>query len=252
MKVLNLGSKEQASFYVACELYKKMAFNQDCTLGLATGGTMTDLYHQLVKLLNKNQLNVDHVTTFNLDEYVGLSSAHPQSYHNYMDEMLIKQYPYFNKNNIHIPNGDANDMNVEVTRYNNLLAQQGERDIQILGIGENGHIGFNEPGTPFDSITHIVDLTESTIKANSRYFKNENDVPKQAISMGLANILQAKRIILLAFGEKKRAAITHLLNQEISIDVPATLLHKHPNVEIYLDDEACPKNVAKIHVDEMN
>ncbi|MCP8609619.1 6-phosphogluconolactonase, partial [Acinetobacter baumannii] len=90
------------------------------------------------------------------------------------------------------------------------------------------------------------------IKANSRYFKNEDDVPKQAISMGLANILQAKRIILLAFGEKKRAAITHLLNQEISVDVPATLLHKHPNVEIYLDDEACPKNVAKIHVDEMD
>ncbi|MQI04159.1 glucosamine-6-phosphate deaminase, partial [Escherichia coli] len=108
-------------------------------------------------------------------------------------------------------------------------------DIQILGIGENGHIGFNEPGTPFDSVTHIVDLTESTIKANSRYFKNEDDVPKQAISMGLANILQAKRIILLAFGEKKRDAITHLLNQEISVDVPATLLHKHPNVEIYLD-----------------
>ncbi|MBK3966700.1 glucosamine-6-phosphate deaminase [Staphylococcus aureus] len=252
MKVLNLGSKKQASFYVACELYKEMAFNQHCKLGLATGGTMTDLYEQLVKLLNKNQLNVDNVSTFNLDEYVGLTASHPQSYHYYMDDMLFKQYPYFNRKNIHIPNGDADDMNAEASKNNDVLEQQGQRDIQILGIGENGHIGFNEPGTPFDSVTHIVDLTESTIKANSRYFKNEDDVPKQAISMGLANILQAKRIILLAFGEKKRAAITHLLNQEISVDVPATLLHKHPNVEIYLDDEACPKNVAKIHVDEMD
>ena len=101
MKVLNLGSKKQASFYVACELYKEMVFNQHCKLGLATGGTMTGLYEQLVKLLNKNQLNVDNVSTFNLDEYVGLTASHPQSYHYYMDDMLFKQYPYFNRKNIH-------------------------------------------------------------------------------------------------------------------------------------------------------
>lgn len=125
MKVLNLGSKKQASFYVACELYKEMAFNQHCKLGLATGGTMTDLYEQLVKLLNKNQLNVDNVSTFNLDEYVGLTASHPQSYHYYMDDMLFKQYPYFNRKNIHIPNGDADDMNAEASKYNDVLEQQG-------------------------------------------------------------------------------------------------------------------------------
>ena len=213
---------------------------------------MTDLYEQLVKLLNKNQLNVDNVSTFNLDEYVGLTASHPQSYHYYMDDMLFKQYPYFNEKNIHIPNGDALWYRMRASTYNDVLEQQRSTWYSNFRYWWKWSYWFNEPGTPFDSVTHIVDLTESTNKANSRYFENEDDVPKQAISMGLANILQAKRIILLAFGEKKRAAITHLLNQEISVDVPATLLHKHPNVEIYLDDEACPKNVAKIHVDEMD
>lgn len=241
MKIINLGTSGYASFYVACELYKQMSQQNHSKLGLATGGTMVDVYRFLVQLLRKNKLDVSEIETFNLDEYVGLDAQHEQSYHSYMNEMLFKQYPYFNPSLLHIPNGNADNLNDETKRYEQLINQKGPVDIQILGIGENGHIGFNEPGTDINSATHIVDLTESTISANSRYFDNEVDVPKQAVSMGLSTILKAHRIILLAFGEKKRAAIEKLAENEVNSDVPATILHAHPNVEIYVDDEAAPR-----------
>lgn len=240
MKITNLGSQSYASFYVACELFKQMNGDKHSKLGLATGGTMVDVYRFLVELLHKNQLDVSDVITFNLDEYVGLTSNHPQSYHYYMNDILFNQYPYFTTTQTYIPRGDADDLDQEAKRYEQLIDELGPVDIQILGIGENGHIGFNEPGTDLNSPTHIVDLTESTIQANSRYFEHEAEVPKQAVSMGLASILKAKRIILLAFGEKKRAAITKLAQKEVNKDVPATILHAHPNVEIYVDDEAAP------------
>ncbi|MBL7572601.1 glucosamine-6-phosphate deaminase [Staphylococcus saccharolyticus] len=244
MKMINLGSKKLASFYVACELYKQMHQEPNSKLGLATGGTMTDLYYYLVDLLEKNKLDVSHVETFNLDEYVGLKPSHPQSYHYYMNDVLFKQYPHFKKDNTHIPNGYTEQLEDEAERYNQLLNDKGPVDIQILGIGENGHIGFNEPGTDLHSETHIVDLTESTIRANSRYFDHKEDVPKQAVSMGLASILKAKRIILLAFGEKKKDAMSKLLlDQQVTRNVPATILHAHPNVEVYVDDEAAPDHL---------
>ena len=157
-----------------------------------------------------------------------------------MDEVLFNAYPHFKKGNIHIPKGDSKHLEEEAERYNQLLNDKGPVDIQILGIGENGHIGFNEPGTDLHSETHIVDLTESTIRANSRYFESEQDVPKQAVSMGLASILKAKRIILLAFGEKKKEAIHKLMTNQVTRDIPSTILHAHPNVEVYVDDEAAP------------
>lgn len=246
MKIINLGSKKLASFYVACELYKEMSCQPTSKLGLATGGTMTEVYKYLVELLEKNQLDVSHVETFNLDEYVGLKAEHPQSYHYYMNEVLFDQYPNFNKENIHIPNGYSSQLEDEGERYNQLLNDRGPVDIQILGIGENGHIGFNEPGTDLHSETHIVDLTESTIRANSRYFESESDVPQQAVSMGLASILKAKRIILLAFGEKKKEAIHQLMNNQVTKDIPSTILHAHPNVEVYVDDEAAPPHIDKV------
>lgn len=215
-------------------------------LGLANGGTMTEVYKYLVELLEKNQLDVSHVETFNLDEYVGLKAEHPQSYHFYMNEVLFDQYPNFNKENIHIPNGYSSQLEDEAERYNQLLNDRGPVDIQILGIGENGHIGFNEPGTDLHSETHIVDLTESTIRANSRYFESESDVPQQAVSMGLASILKARRIILLAFGEKKKEAIHQLMNNQVTKDIPSTILHAHPNVEVYVDDEAAPPHIDKV------
>lgn len=240
MKIINLGTKELASFYVACELFKQMDEYPNSNLGLATGGTMTNVYEHLVSLLKKNQLDVSKITTFNLDEYVGLEPEHNQSYHYYMNQILFNQYPYFNRQNIHIPNGDVSNLDEEVKRYNQIIKSEGPIDVQLLGIGENGHIGFNEPGTDFDSETHVVDLTESTIKANSRYFNHESEVPKQAVSMGLQSIIKAERIILLAFGEKKRQAINNLLTQPISEDIPSTILKTHANVEIYVDDAAAP------------
>lgn len=246
MKIINLGSKKLASFYVACELYKEMSCQPTSKLGLANGGTMTEVYKYLVELLEKNQLDVSHFETFNLDEYVGLKAEHPQSYHFYMNEVLFDQYPNFNKENIHIPNGYSSQLEDEAERYNQLLNDRGPVDIQILGIGENGHIGFNEPGTDLHSETHIVDLTESTIRANSRYFESESDVPQQAVSMGLASILKARRIILLAFGEKKKEAIHQLMNNQVTKDIPSTILHAHPNVEVYVDDEAAPPHIDKV------
>ena len=210
MKITNLGSSEYASFYVACELFKQMSQQPHSKLVLATGGTMVEVYEFLVSLLQKNQLDVSEIETFNLDEYVGLPATHEQSYHRYMNDILFNRYPHFTKSLIHIPDGAADNLMVETKRYEDLINQKGPLDIQILGIGENGHIGFNEPGTDMNSTTQVVDLTTSTINANSRYFDSESEVPKQAVSMGLASILKAKRIILLAFGEKKRAAIEQL------------------------------------------
>ncbi|AYX88992.1 glucosamine-6-phosphate deaminase [Staphylococcus cohnii] len=241
MKITNLGSSEYASFYVACELFKQMSQQPHSKLGLATGGTMIEVYKFLVSLLQKNQLDVSGIETFNLDEYVGLSATHEQSYHRYMNDILFNRYPHFTKSLIHIPNGAADNLMAETKRYEDLINQKGPLDIQILGIGENGHIGFNEPGTDMNSTTQVVDLTTSTINANSRYFDSESEVPKQAVSMGLASILKAKRIILLAFGEKKRAAIEQLAKHEVNKDVPATILLAHPDVEIYVDDAAAPR-----------
>ncbi|HAR5989712.1 TPA: glucosamine-6-phosphate deaminase [Staphylococcus pseudintermedius] len=241
MKIINLGREANASFYVASELFKQMLYQKDSRLGLATGGTMVKVYDYLVELLQKNQLDVSQVETFNLDEYVGLASDHEESYCQYMKHVLFGAYPHFTTENIHVPNGEASDIEAESQRYETLLEEGGPLDIQILGIGQNGHIGFNEPGTPFESLTHCVDLTESTIKANSRYFDSIDDVPKQAISMGLSSIMKAKRIILLAFGEQKREAIRHLMSQEVTTDVPATILHRHPHVEVYVDDAAMPE-----------
>ena len=241
MKITNLGSSAYASFYVACELFKQMSQQPHSKLGLATGGTMVEVYEFLVSLLQKNQLDVSEIETFNLDEYVGLSATHEQSYHRYMNDILFNRYPHFTKSLIHIPDGAADDLMAETKRYEDLINQKGPLDIQILGIGENGHIGFNEPGTDMNSTTQVVDLTASTINANSRYFDNESEVPKQAVSMGLASILKAKRIILLAFGEKKRAAIEQLAKHEVNKQVPATILLAHPDVEIYVDDAAAPR-----------
>ena len=241
MKITNLGSSEYASFYVACELFKQMSQQPHSKLGLATGGTMVEVYEFLVSLLQKNQLDVSEIETFNLDEYVGLSATHEQSYHRYMNDILFNRYPYFTKSLIHIPDGAADNLMAETKRYEDLINQKGPLDIQILGIGENGHIGFNEPGTDMNSTTQVVDLTASTINANSRYFDSESEVPKQAVSMGLASILKAKRIILLAFGEKKRAAIERLAKHEVNREVPATILLAHPDVEIYVDDAAAPR-----------
>lgn len=238
MKFINLGTEKEACHYVANELLKQIITDNKSVLGLATGGTMVGVYEQLVNLIKINKLDLSNITTFNLDEYIGIDSNHPESYYTYMHDILFNHLSSWNEEKIHLPHGSANDLNSEVERYENLIDKEGPMDIQILGIGENGHIGFNEPGTSFDSLTSVVDLTESTIEANSRYFETKEEVPKQAISMGIQSILKAKRIILLAFGPKKAEAIQKLLSGETTTDLPASALYNHPNVEIIVDNSA--------------
>ena len=235
MRILNLGDQQTASRYVAIELIKLLQDKPDAILGLATGATMTSVYPYFTDLLDLNHIDVSQVHTFNLDEYVGLDAHHEHSYHHYMHERLFDNYSGWNKAFIHIPNGAADNLESEALRYETLLQSVGQRDIQLLGIGQNGHIGFNEPGTPFDSHTRVVNLTTSTIQANSAFSKLA-DVPKQAISMGLDNITRAKRIILLAFGDKKHDALQRLIDGHITEDLPASILHQHERVDVIVDN----------------
>lgn len=236
MHVLNLKTKTSASNYVAIELLKLLKINTRPVIGLATGDTMIEVYQRLRLLLNINKLDLNQVVTFNLDEYIGLEPSHKQSYYHYMYSLLFDYNSTWNETNIHIPNGVGENLDQSSLDYEQQLIDLGPADVQILGIGQNGHIGFNEPGTPFDSTTRIVDLTESTIKANSIHFDAQEVIPKKAISMGLDSIIRAKRIILLAFGNDKIEAIQRLLTEPVSESLPASILQRHPNVEIIIDD----------------
>ncbi len=214
----------------AFELVQNAMDNGLQTMGLATGSTPETLYQEMVA----SDLDFSALTSVNLDEYVGLSATDPQSYHMYMHEHLFAKKPFKES---YIPNGKAEDLNQECQRYEEILTNH-PVDLQILGIGRNGHIGFNEPDTPFDTPTHVVELTESTIKANQRYFDKIEDVPTRAISMGIQSIMQSKAIVLLAFGKSKAQAIKGMIEGPITEDLPASVLQKHPNVTIIADEDA--------------
>lgn len=203
------------------------------TLGLATGSTPLKLYEEM-RVAN---LDVKDVTTVNLDEYVGLAADDPQSYHYYMEDELFK---HANFKASYLPNGTASDLDAECERYEQIL-QEHPVDLQILGIGTNGHIGFNEPGTSFDAKTHVVELTQETIDANKRFFDKIEDVPTHALSMGIASIMAAKKIILLAFGEAKAEAVKQMVEGPVTEDCPASVLQKHPDVTIIVDEAAAGK-----------
>ncbi|HAA4763411.1 TPA_asm: glucosamine-6-phosphate deaminase [Listeria monocytogenes] len=200
------------------------------TLGLATGSTPETLYAELVK----SDVDTKNVTTTNLDEYVGLAANDPNSYHYYMNELLFSKKAFKES---FLPNGEATDAEAECARYEEILSEH-PIDIQVLGIGTNGHIGFNEPGTPFDSLTHKVVLTDSTREANKRFFEREEDVPTHAYSMGIKSIMNAKKIILLAFGENKAQAIKETIKGPVDVNCPASVLQNHRDVTVILDNEA--------------
>ncbi|MGE7130091.1 glucosamine-6-phosphate deaminase [Lysinibacillus xylanilyticus] len=197
------------------------------TFGLATGGTMEPLY----SIICESNVDFSNCISFNLDEYVGLSANHEQSYTNYMDKYLFRHKPFKES---YLPNGLADNPKEEALRYESLL-QHNPIDFQLLGIGQNGHIGFNEPGTPFDSLTHLVTLEQSTRQANARYFDSIDEVPTQAITMGIQSIMRAKCILLIAVGEAKRDVLQSVLDSEYTEDMPASVLTKHPNVMILTD-----------------
>jgi glucosamine-6-phosphate deaminase len=205
-------------------------------LGLATGSTPVDTYGQLVER-HRSGLSFANVTTFNLDEYVGLSNDHPQSYHAFMGDNLFDHVD-LDPGRTHIPAGDAVDPDVECHQYEQAIATAGGVDLWLLGIGSNGHIAFNEPGCDADSRTRVVELASETITANSRYFDRSEDVPRQAITAGIATILSAERILLLACGASKAEPVCEALAGPISSDCPASFLQEHPDCTFLLDSEA--------------
>lgn len=218
--------------------------NPNAVLGLATGSSPIGTYAELIKdHMKKDGISFANVKTVNLDEYVGLGEGDEQSYVTFMRNNLFN-YVDIDLKNTNLPNGKATDLKAECDRYNALLSTL-KQDVQVLGIGSNGHIGFNEPGTAFDSVTHIVDLTESTIKDNSRLFDRIEDVPRQALTMGIKNIMDAKMIIVVANGENKADAVYKAIEGEVTETVPASILQKHENVIFIIDKKAASKLTSK-------
>lgn len=232
---------KQAAKLIAEEVTR----NPQTVLGLATGGTPVGMYRELVSLHKQDGVDFSQAQSFNLDEYVGLPSHHPQSYRTYMNENLFSHIN-LPAEKTHVPQGDAEDLEAECKRYEQAIAEAGGIDIQVLGIGNNGHIGFNEPGSTKDTTTRVVALTQSTIEANARYFDSIQEVPTQAVSMGIQTILGAKKIILLASGEAKAQAVSQMLEGELTADVPASLLQQHPDVTVIVDEEAASALSAKL------
>lgn len=246
MKVLEVKDYHEMSSIASRIIIEKVKSKPDCKLGLATGGTPIGLYKELIQDYRKNGTSYDHVCTYNLDEYVGMDPEDPNSYRYFMEKNL---FAHINvpESHIHIPDGTAEFLEAECERYDVELNRGEGVDIQILGIGSNGHIGFNEPGTSFSSHTHIVKLAETTRKANARFFQRLEEVPTHAITMGIASILKAKQILLLVSGIKKAEVMKRLLTtNEIDEQLPASALKKHQNVTILADENAL--SLVKKHI----
>lgn len=233
LKIVRFDSPEELDGAAAQWMAERMS-KKDAVIGLATGSTPLGMYQEMVGLHQRGELDFSTVRTFNLDEYVGLSPADKQSYHYYMKENLFR-YVNINKDRIHIPRGDAVDPQDEAARYAGLLRQWGPIDAQVLGIGTNGHIGFNEPGTSFESRTDVIKLAETTRRDNAIHFDTLEGVPTEAITVGIADILQSGEILLLAKGASKAEAIRRTVEENPTTDVPASVLQKHGRTTIFLD-----------------
>ena len=229
MEVIVVKTQEEGAL-AAFEIFKRVYGEGAKVFGLATGSSPIGLY----ELLRNSDLDFSDRISVNLDEYVGLAPTDEHSYHYFMKEQLFDAKPFKHS---YLPDGLAEDVDAEVVRYERIL-QENPVDLQLLGIGSNAHIGFNEPGTPFTQRTHKVHLTESTIEANKRFFEKEEDVPRYAYSMGLQSIMDAKEIVLIAFGPKKIHAIKGLVEGPITEEVPASILQKHPKVTVICDEAA--------------
>lgn len=233
MNVHVLKTYEEISDFAANMIETVMKDKPNAVLGLATGSTPVGVYKSLIA---KN-LDYKNVSTYNLDEYVGLEPTDAQSYNFYMKEHLF-DHININPENTFVPMGNTADPHKEATEFEAKIDAAGGIDIQILGIGQNGHIGFNEPSDHFNKFTHVADLTESTIKANSIFFDKIEDVPTQAVSMGIGTIMKAKKIVLIATGAQKAQAIFDLMNGNVTPAVQASILNFHPDVTVLLDEAA--------------
>ena len=230
-------SRRAANIISAQVIYKP-----NCVLGLATGGTPVGLYKQLVDWYKKGDLSFAETRSVNLDEYLGLSPHHEQSYRYFMQTNLFDHID-IKPENTHVLNGLARDPQAECRAYNQLIRDLGGIDLQVLGMGHNGHIAFNEPGENFGLETHLVDLTERTIDANQRFFERREDVPRHALSMGIKNIMNARRILMVVSGEDKAEAVYKAFAGPVTKQVPASVLQLHPDVTLVGDKAALSKLV---------
>ncbi len=236
MKVIITENYEEMSQKAAEIIIGVIKSNPNAVLGLATGSSPIGTYNLMAKDCKENGTSYKNVKTVNLDEYVGLTADHDQSYAYFMRTNLFDNIDIDQKNT-HLPCGSAKDTQKECDRYNALLEEL-VPDVQVLGLGSNGHIGFNEPNTPFGSVTHLVDLTENTIKDNSRLFASIDEVPRQALSMGIKNIMQAKSIVMVVSGQNKAEAVKGMVKGEVTPALPASVLQLHPNVTVVCDKAA--------------
>ncbi len=236
MEIIIVNDYAQMSERGALAVSETVKKNPRAVLGLATGSTPIQTYRLLIERCERGELSFAEVRAANLDEYAGLAAEHEQSYAHFMRKNLFDHIDIDLKNT-HIPSGTAPDLQAECERYTALLARM-PRDLQILGLGSNGHIGFNEPGTPFSGRTHVVRLAESTVRDNSRLFARIEDVPKMALTMGIADIMDAKKILIMASGKNKAQAVYNTVKGEVSESCPASVLQKHNNVVLIADAEA--------------
>lgn len=237
MKVLIHDSAEAAIAAIANRIVEKVIAKPTCVLGLATGGTVEPVYEALVQKHEQQNVSYSRIRTFNLDEYVGLSPDHPMSYHHFMEKHLFGRTD-IKSENTSIPFGNAINPNEEARRYEAAIKQCGGIDCQLLGIGENGHIGFNEPTSSLSSTVRIKTLAPETVRANSRYFKDIAEVPRLSITMGIGTILCAREIVLIAIGDNKSKAALEMIEGPLSARCPASALQLHPHAEVYLDEAA--------------
>ena len=237
MKIIRAKDYKDMSRKAANIISAQVIMKPNCVLGLATGGTPVGAYAQLVEWYNKGDLDFSEVTTVNLDEYRGLPKEHPESYWSFMHKNLF-DHVNIRPEAIHLPDGTNPDAADACAKYNDIIHSVGGIDLQLLGLGPNGHIGFNEPADEFTYGTHVVTLAADTIEANARFFRSADEVPRQAVSMGIGNIMAAKCVVLVATGESKAKAVYDTIRGPITPRVPASVLQLHPCCVILTDREA--------------
>ncbi|MBK5252191.1 MAG: glucosamine-6-phosphate deaminase [Peptostreptococcaceae bacterium] len=234
MKKVICQDYNELSIEAAKLIAEQIWYKPDSVLGLSTGATPLGLYKELIKMYESDEIDFSQVTTFNLDEYYRISPENPQSYRYYMMENLIKHIN-IKPENFNIPNGNTDFVAAECERYDELMDRAGGIDLQILGLGVNGHIGFNEPASELDTKTHLTGLKQETIDANARFFNDVKDVPTHAITVGMSSILKSKKVVILISGKNKSKIVKEILKGEITTSVPATLLHLHSDATLLVE-----------------
>ena len=237
MIIKRCESYEQMRQQAAEIVKEQVVLKPGSVLGLPTGSSPLGMYQQLIAMYKKGELDFSSVKTFNLDEYIGLDTDHPQSYHQFMEDNFF-QYVNLKPENTNMPKTDETDNLSGCQNYENKIQHTGGIDLQILGIGRNGHIGFNEPGTSFSSRTHVVQLHDETRKANARFFNTIDEVPKAAVTMGIKTIMRARKILLLIAGQSKQEALFRLISSKVNESFPASVLQLHPDVMVLTDKSA--------------